>query len=753
MCGQRTPRASSVPPTISGREAHATHVRCSPSVTRRLTCSSDHLRAAALRATWWFHKTFPVSWSARSARRARTRPAASVAPAEMVRGPLPQALRPPRVCATSALTHPRRATPNAWTERAPESVLARQLPAPSACQDTSRRRTRRLETARTVPPAPRAATSRRLERLPVIIARSTSGMNFFGRRASTSVSASQALLALPDQTKREPRTRLLVKHARPATTRTGSASSSVCRARSVDTTLTCNPICHYCIDETADSEAWLRAIAPDIAAGVADNSTRMVLESNTTVRAAAVSVLECVCEVGQEPRAVGDFSRCRQCMQGSFQEHKRHEHCTYCGGLSVDHGHSLLHHYGLSGTGVTDSTHCAACPAFSGQNETLVGPGKIRMNDVSECLCFPGHERVLSELASECRNCSQYMIKTTLSDDACTFCPAGHFFIDRHIPCQLCDLPEDGGERHVGLVLNMHDISLPWGTSEDDCICRPGFERAFDSQCTPCPTGKFRGSNLTRLCTACPQDTFQDSLAQVSCLSCPQNSSTLSLYGSSTVRDCVCGPGFQPLSLLDSHTGVCQPCAAGTFRTSRMQNESEESCISCPEDHYCPLGSTTPVSCPHGEVSDAGSRTPDDCQCPPGFGRESYASNFNANESYVNVSRHNGSRPGVCTLCARGFFADTRSNDACLVCPENKTTTSPGASNQTACTCVSGHGVDTMLPSAPCTPCLSGSFAAGGSNEQCKPCGWGTRTAPFAVPESGDTCMCNANLGVRLQTI
>lgn len=513
-------------------------------------------------------------------------------------------------------------------------------------------------------------------------------------------------------------------------------------------------ICRYCSDATADSEAWLRAIAPDIAAGVADNSTRMVLESNTTVRAAAVSVLECVCEVGQEPRAVGDFSSCRQCMQGSFQEHKRHEHCTYCGGLSVDHGHSLLHHYGLPGAGVTDFTHCAACPVFSGQNETLVGPGKLRMNDVSGCLCFPGHERVLSELASECRNCSQYMIQTTISNDACNFCPAGHFFIDRHIPCQLCDLPEDGGDRHVGLVLNMLNNSLAWGTSEDDCICRPGFERAFNSQCTACPTGKFRASNLTRLCTACPQDTFQDSLARLSCLACPRNSSTLSLYGSSTVRDCVCGPGFQPLSLLDSHTGVCQPCAAGTFRTSRMQNESEESCTPCPEDHYCPLGVTTPVSCPRGEVSDASSRTPDDCQCPPGYGRESYASNFDTNGPHVNVSRHNASQSaGVCTLCARGFFADTRSNDACLVCPENKTTTSPGTSNQTACICVSGHGVNTMLPSAPCTPCLSGSFSVGGSNEPCKPCGWGTQTAPFAMPESADTCMCNANLGVRLQTI
>jgi hypothetical protein len=126
----------------------------------------------------------------------------------------------------------------------------------------------------------------------------------------------------------------------------------------------------------------------------------MVLESNTTVRAAAVSVVECVCDAGQEPHAVGNFSLCRQCTQGSFQEHKSHEHCTYCGGVSVEYGWEFLHHYGLPGAGVTDSTHCAACPAFSGQDESLVGPDKLRMSDVSDCLCFPGHERVLSHLAS-----------------------------------------------------------------------------------------------------------------------------------------------------------------------------------------------------------------------------------------------------------------------------------------------------------------------------------------------------------------
>jgi hypothetical protein len=281
-------------------------------------------------------------------------------------------------------------------------------------------------------------------------------------------------------------------------------------------------------------------------------------------------------------------------------------------------------------------------------------------------------------------------------------------------------------------------------------VCRLGFEHGFNSQCTACTTGKFRGSNLTRLCTACPQDAFQDASAQLSCLSCPHNSSTHLLHGRSTIRDCVCGAGFQPLSLLDSHTGVCQPCAAGTFRTSRMQNESEAPCMPCPEDHYCPLGITMPVSCPRGEVSDASARAPDYCQCPPGFGRESHASESTTNESHVNFSHPHVSRTRACTLCALGSFSATRSNDACLSCPENKTTYFVGASNQTACTCVSGHGVDTFLPSAPCSPCPSATFAAGNRNAPCLPCGWGTVTIPFALPVALESCTCNANLGVHV---
>ena len=42
----------------------------------------------------------------------------------------------------------------------------------------------------------------------------------------------------------------------------------------------------------------------------------------------------------------------------------------------------------------------------------------------------------------------------------------------------------------------------------DNGVCGLGYERIVDT-CRACATGKFRGSNLTRLCSECPLDTFQ----------------------------------------------------------------------------------------------------------------------------------------------------------------------------------------------------------------------------------------------------
>jgi len=217
-------------------------------------------------------------------------------------------------------------------------------------------------------------------------------------------------------------------------------------------------------------------------------------------------------------------------------------------------------------------------------------------------------------------------------------------------------------------------------------------------------------------------DSFQDSVAQLACLQCPEHSSTLGHVGSTSVTQCVCSAGFQPIS----QAGLCAPCDPGTFRSSRLANESNAECLICPEHHYCPAGSTQPVSCPAGEVSEAASYSVLQCQCPPGFCR------FSQN----------------CTLCPRGSFSFTSSNAECALCPSNKTTVYTGSKNETECVCTPGHGIVDSFPSSPCAPCPESSFAPGFKNEPCTSCGWGALSLTGIESES---CQCNTRMGLFIK--
>ena len=483
--------------------------------------------------------------------------------------------------------------------------------------------------------------------------------------------------------------------------------------------------CHFCSD--ASLELLLAA-----------NASRPVLDSRTTVFEASDSVLDCVCERGHEPRAVDAQLACRQCVPGSFKEHKDHALCSYCGAPSSDHGHALLHHFGGADSGADNSTHCLACPLMSGQDEDIVGPGLLVMDNFTDCKCFPGHD---NRTAWSCSACPPYMVQTAYSDDACVFCAPGHFFIERHLACGACHLAADGGPAHELLVLNSLDPALPWGADGGDCVCRLGHERDATDTCRACATGKFRGSNRTRFCAECPADTYQNTTANLQCRPCPPNSSTLGVFGKTIIEHCVCGPGFQPLA-----EGLCLPCPAGTFRQSRLANESEQACVQCPADHYCPAGSVVPQPCPPGELALPGSAEIDHCLCPPGRGRAPGPAH--APQALSNP----------CLLCAHAFFAPARSNSPCDACPALKNTSALGATTLANCTCVPGHGVepaahasyDAFLAAA-CAPCADGFFAPGGRSAPCTHCGWGAVTEPASAASAAEHCQCNALVGLYAQ--
>jgi hypothetical protein len=490
--------------------------------------------------------------------------------------------------------------------------------------------------------------------------------------------------------------------------------------------------CHFCRD--ASLELLLAA-----------GSARPVLESNATAQQASVSILACVCERGHEPRQGSSAPHCSPCAPGTFKEHRDHELCAFCGALNADRGTALLHHFGATATGAVSHSHCRECPLFSGQDVHAVGPGLLVMDELDDCKCFPGHD---NRSALGCGVCPPYMVQPAYSDDACSFCAPGHYFVDRHVPCQACYIADDGGSGHELIVLNRNDASLSWGVDAGDCICRLGYERDATDICRACPAGKFRGSNGTRWCSECAANTYQFLPAAQTCLSCPPNSSTLLATGQPAVERCVCGAGFQPLQHVPSapttQTMLCLPCAAGTYRQRRLANESQEACLLCPADHYCPAGAVLPSPCPHGELALPGSTDIDHCLCPSGSGRLPGPAH----------APHELSNP--CILCAHAFFAPTNGNTPCTPCPANKNTSAPGATALAHCTCVPGHGVahstqhashDAFLAAA-CAPCADGFFAPGGRSAPCTHCGWGAVTEPAEAASAASSCQCNSLVGL-----
>ena len=210
--------------------------------------------------------------------------------------------------------------------------------------------------------------------------------------------------------------------------------------------------CYACVDATTSLDAFARAFA--LEGGNSTHDIHPVLASNSTQLESSVSVLECVCTAGNEPRVVLNESikRCQSCQVGSFKPLVGLEACFYCGRQDIpDIGGNGISRYGNESFPVDDFEHCILCPPYSGQDAGLVGPALI-MDGLNACKCFPGHEK---RTTLGCSICSPYMHQPQYSDADCHFCADGHYFVERQYTCQLCDIrDEDNHSPHQGHVTN-----------------------------------------------------------------------------------------------------------------------------------------------------------------------------------------------------------------------------------------------------------------------------------------------------------
>ena len=258
----------------------------------------------------------------------------------------------------------------------------------------------------------------------------------------------------------------------------GDAECSKCHAGTYQPFLNATG-CFFCANETATSTAFENALQREQLENFTAFVPHPVLQTRATAHEGTTTVLGCVCDLGFAPvdleqietvASVTFTQTCTACIPGTFKEHKDLKLCSYCGTYIDGHGGSYLHTFGDSAEyGATSIHHCQACPANSGQDHLLIGVDRLVMQDVDSCKCFMGFEN-RTDLRG-CSNCTNYQIQPEYSDNACGFCPDGHYFVAAYLECTECYIADQKGhDPHVQLVLNSIDPALPWATSAADCM-------------------------------------------------------------------------------------------------------------------------------------------------------------------------------------------------------------------------------------------------------------------------------------------
>ena len=448
-----------------------------------------------------------------------------------------------------------------------------------------------------------------------------------------------------------------------------------------------------------------------------------IINGHFTVSHASTNVSDCTCNRG----LFLNDNECTLCAAGSFKSVIGPDACIFCGTEGL-----YLNYYGDDVQGADTSGHCQPCPHNSGQDPDTIGADLNQMVTLDSCQCFPGFD---SFSLHGCEECDEHKHRASYGREACQFCAENFYFEDKNLDCSPCSLSGTDGTSDHSLAYNVLYNNYSWATSQNDCVCNPGYERD-GPVCEQCLEGKFRSLDLTvshsHLCTDCPLSTFADSVGTVQCTHCPPHSFTIG-HGNVALEACLCEAGFEwntthcvactpgffkeqadSSYLTDSGLVItrytCQECASGTYE-NRSASSQCQNCLPNMHSHL-----------PRSDVSH--------CECDPGFGGN------------------------PCASCEIGSFSGGGTSEdqhkLCTDCPEGKTTLNTTSVYITECLCKPGFGTEQLVtdPTDECFACQDGSYAEGNQNIPCISCGFGTVSEPSLSATSFDNCLCNAEIGL-----
>jgi len=145
------------------------------------------------------------------------------------------------------------------------------------------------------------------------------------------------------------------------------------------------------------------------------------------------------------------------------------------------------------------------------------------------------------------------------------------------------------------------------GTASSNCTTACGLGTCSDfSKCLKCFPGNFTDTCGNNVCNVCQKGYISSERGSISCTMCPagtHNSSDQSscdscypgTWASEGASICTpCGPGYFNPSYNSTSLSACIVCTAGFY----CPNTKNPRPLACPQNNYCPLGSSEPKPCP-----------------------------------------------------------------------------------------------------------------------------------------------------------
>ena len=371
----------------------------------------------------------------------------------------------------------------------------------------------------------------------------------------------------------------------------------------------------------------------------------------------------------------GSSGVCSPCVSGSFKHAKGFQQCDFCGDQKQPYDFHFTNTYGKDEVAAISTSHCVKCPDNSGQDPAQI-PNPFVMDEIQDCLCVPGYERISQNITMGCRECEIYKFKLGYSNQNCSFCGENEFYHNKYSNCTQCELKVyDSVETHSFAVNRVYE-DIAWGVDQADCVCDVGYYRddlESTARCHPCSVGYYRNDIMNdprQFCLECPVNKYSDDTATVFCKDCPPNSFTY-YNGSNDVDDCRCSAGFE-WSDADS---TCNACPPGKFQAFDDTESVRHTCQICADGTFSDDNAS--ISCQfcganmHSTLPRDGEER---CECDPGFGG-----------------------PSSCAACEIAFYSGGGTSDdqykACQACPAGKTTFSNTSKYIEQCACLPGYGI------------------------------------------------------------